>query len=80
MTPQQETSMAFIGTIDQEKILEKNRVPDTDNIIQIHSINSNIMKNHYDLYLSLMRKSSPVSRKIREMIAVVVSSINKCAY
>ena len=72
--------MAFIGTIDQEKILEKNRVPDTDNIIQIHSINSNIMKNHYDLYLSLMRKSSPVSRKIREMIAVVVSSINKCAY
>jgi alkylhydroperoxidase family enzyme len=72
--------MAFIGMLDQAKIPERNRVSDTDNIIQVHSINSNIMKNHYDLYVSLMRKSSPISRRLREMIAIVVSSINKCNY
>ena len=72
--------MAFIGMLDQAEIPERNRVSDTDNIIQVHSINSNIMKNHYDLYISLMRKSSPISRRLREMIAVVVSAINKCHY
>lgn len=76
----QERSMAFIGMLDQAEIPERNRVSDTDNIIQVHSINSNIMKNHYDLYISLMRKSSPISRRLREMIAVVVSAINKCHY
>jgi alkylhydroperoxidase family enzyme len=72
--------MAFIGMLDQAEIPERNRVSDTDNILQVHSINSNIMKNHYDLYVSLMRKSSPISRRLREMIAIVVSSINKCNY
>ena len=72
--------MPYIDFLEQDKILEKNRVADTDNIIQAHGVNSHIMKNHYDLYISLMRRSSPVSHKIREMIAVVVSAINKCQY
>jgi alkylhydroperoxidase family enzyme len=75
-----ERNMAFIGMLDQAEIPERNRVSDTDNIIQVHSINSNIMKIHYDLYVSLMRKSGPISRRLREMIAIVVSSINKCNY
>ncbi|MCK4980999.1 MAG: carboxymuconolactone decarboxylase family protein [Candidatus Delongbacteria bacterium] len=38
------------------------------------------MKQHYDLYLEIMRKRSPLSRAQREMMAVVVSLINECHY
>jgi len=72
--------MAFIKYLDQDEVLEKNRVDDMDNIIQIHSINSEVMRNHYDLYIALMRKRSPLSRIQREEIAVVVSAVNGCHY
>ena len=51
-----------------------------DNIIKIHSLNVKSMKTHYDLYAHLMRGKSELSRVQREMIAVVVSSINRCNY
>jgi len=51
-----------------------------DNIIKIHSLNVKSMKTHYDLYAHLMRGRSELSRVQREMIAVVVSSINRCNY
>ena len=54
--------MAFIKYLTQEEIPERNRVNDLDNIIQIHGINSGVMRNHYDLYITLMRKRSPLSR------------------
>jgi hypothetical protein len=72
--------MAFIKYLDQEEIPEKNRVNDMDNIIQIHGVNSGVMKKHFDMYVTLMRKHSPLSRIQREEIAVVVSSINGCHY
>jgi alkylhydroperoxidase family enzyme len=72
--------MAFIKYLDQDEVLEKNRVDDMDNIIQIHSINSEVMRNHYDLHIALMRKRSPLSRIQREEIAVVVSAVNGCHY
>jgi hypothetical protein len=72
--------MAHIRYLDQTEINEKHRVNDKDNIIQIHSINSDVMKSHYDMYLKLMRKRSPLSRIQREEIAVVISTINECYY
>lgn len=72
--------MAFIKYLKQDEIPEQNRVKDLDNIIQIHSVHSKVMKQHYDLYLEIMRKRSPLSRAQREMMAVVVSLINECHY
>jgi alkylhydroperoxidase family enzyme len=51
-----------------------------DNIIKIHSLNVKSMKTHYDLYAHLMRGRSELSQVQREMIAVLVSSINRCNY
>ncbi len=72
--------MAFIEYLDQADIPEKNRVDDMDNIIQIHGVNSNILRNHYEMYINLMRKRSPISRIQREEIAVTVSAVNGCHY
>ncbi len=72
--------MAFIKYLAQADIPEKNRVDDLDNIIQIHGVNSNILRNHYDMYINLMRKRSPLSRIQREEIAVTVSAVNGCHY
>ncbi len=72
--------MAYIRFLSQNEIPEKNRVNDLDNIIQIHGIHSQVMKHHYDMYLTLMRKRSPLSRIQREEIAVVVSTVNACRY
>lgn len=51
-----------------------------DNIIAIHSLNPKSMRTHYDLYAHLMRGRSDLSRAQREMIAVVVSTVNRCHY
>ena len=50
------------------------------NIMKIHSLNPDAMERHMDLYLTLMFGSSDLSRKTRELIAVVVSVINRCDY
>ncbi len=51
-----------------------------DNILKIHSLNVKSMQTHYDLYAHLMRGRSDLSRVQREMIAVVVSAVNRCRY
>ncbi len=50
------------------------------NIHKIHSLNPESLRNHMDLYLNIMFSDSGLKREQREMIAVVVSSINKCPY
>jgi uncharacterized peroxidase-related enzyme len=50
------------------------------NIMKIHSLNPDAMKNHIDLYLTLMFRSSGLSREEREFIAVIVTVINNCEY
>ena len=72
--------MAFIDYLTQDSIPIEDRVADQDNIIQVHGVHSRIMRLHYDLYLETMHRPSPLSRTQREMIAVVVSSINECGY
>ncbi len=50
------------------------------NIMKIHSLNPEAMKVHMNLYLTLMFDKSNLKREERELIAVVVSSLNKCKY
>lgn len=72
--------MAFIPYLPQGEIPEGDRVPDHDNIIQIHGVHSRTMRQHFDLYRELMYSRGPLSRIQREMIAVVVSAANECHY
>ena len=72
--------MAFIRYVQEKDIPERDRVPDQDNILRIHGVHSRVMRHHYDLYLEVMRRPSPLTRIQREMVAVVVSSLNRCRY
>jgi len=51
-----------------------------DNILKIHSLNVASLEAHYQLYATLMRGRSDLSRVQREMIAVVASAANRCHY
>ena len=72
--------MAFIEYASSESIPEDCRVEDNDNILRIHGVHPRIMRMHYDLYIELMHRPSPLSRVQREAIAVVVSGLNGCCY
>ena len=50
------------------------------NIIRIAGHRPKTMEGHVNLYQSIMFGPSSLSRHQREMIAVVVSVINKCHY
>lgn len=51
-------------------------------VLKIHSLLPETLKDHYNLYTTLMFKSrfTGISRKLLEMIAVTVSSTNNCQY
>ncbi len=51
-----------------------------DNILKIHSLNVPSLNAHFELYKTLMRGRSDLTRVQREMIAVVVSTANRCHY
>jgi alkylhydroperoxidase family enzyme len=51
-----------------------------DNIMKIHSLNPPSLTGHFELYATLMRGRSDLTRVQREMIAVVVSALNRCKY
>lgn len=72
--------MAFIDYVPEDEIPEEDRVPDRDNILRIHGVNSRIQKLHFDLYRQVMYGKGPLTRIQREMIAVVVSAENQCHY
>ena len=81
--------MAWIKMIDEEeaegklaRLYRRVREPwgGVDNIFKIHSLNPDSIRGHLELYKTVMRGRSPLSRVQREMIAVVVSSVNRCHY
>ena len=49
-------------------------------IHKIQSLNPESIRNHLDLYMTVMFGDSPLSREQREMMAVVVSAANGCHY
>ncbi|TCP24472.1 AhpD family alkylhydroperoxidase [Scopulibacillus darangshiensis] len=53
---------------------------DLANILKVSSLNPKALKKHYEFYKTIMFDNSPLSRRIREMIAVVVSVKNDCFY
>lgn len=50
------------------------------NIMTVQSLNAEAMTRHLELYLTLMFGESALTRAERELIAVVVSSANRCEY
>ena len=81
--------MAWIPMIQEDKaeaelkeLYDKLREPwgGVDNIMKIHSLNVNTLKGHYELYLSAMKGTKDLSHKQREMVAIVVSTVNQCHY
>lgn len=72
--------MAYIDYVPVDQIPESDQVDDEDNIIRISGVQSRVMKAHYDLYREIMIQRGALSRAQKEMIAVVVSSLNGCHY
>ncbi len=50
------------------------------NILKIHSLLPNTMITHLDFYMTIMFNKSGIRRADAELIATVVSALNKCAY
>lgn len=72
--------MAFIEYWPRDQIPAVDRVPDEDNILRIHGVHPPVMRQHFELYVQLMHRPGPLSRARREMIAVLVSTVNQCHY
>ena len=51
-----------------------------DNILAIHSLHPRSMKDHLALYRTSMYGPGPLSRREREVLAVAVSTANRCHY
>jgi alkylhydroperoxidase family enzyme len=51
-----------------------------DNIMKIHGLSPPSLAGHSKLYKTLMKGESDLTRAQREMIAVVVSTLNRCHY
>lgn len=58
----------------------KDRRGKISNILSVHSLHPEAMRAHMDLYMTVMFADCALSRQEREMIAVVVSSANRCPY
>ena len=56
----------------------KNKTP--ANIVRISGVSPKAMEGHVAMYRAIMSPKSSLSRQQQEMIAVVVSVINKCHY
>lgn len=72
--------MAFIKYVDADQLAQSQRVDDPDNIIQVHAVHPEVMKQHFELYAQLMRRPGPLTFVQRELAAVVVSALNQCHY
>lgn len=81
--------MAWIRVIDEQdadgdllSVIEsvRGRRGKLSNIMAVHSLHPKAMAAHMDLYLAIMFGPSKLSREEREMIAVLVSSLDKCPY
>ncbi len=81
--------MPWIEFIEEDKaddelrsLCDSVRSPDgdVDHILKIHGTNPPAMAAHIELYNTLMFGKSPLSRRQRETIALVVASAIDCHY
>lgn len=61
----------------EELVRERGKV---SNVLSIHSLLPETMKSHLDFYMSVMFSKTRLRRAEKEMIAVVVSTVNECEY
>ena len=65
------------------KLYDEVRSPQTghvDHVMAIHSLHPQSMRDHQQLYRTLMYGAGGLTRPEREMIGVVVSAVNRCHY
>ena len=81
--------MAWIKTIDESDAKGdlkqvynslKEKRGKVANILKIQSLLPKTMNDHMNLYTDIMFNKSSISREEKELIAVVVSTINNCPY
>lgn len=81
--------MPFIQVIEHQeaegelKTIYDDLVQSRGKLAEIHkiqSLNPGSIVNHMELYMTIMFGRSPLKRALREMMAVVVSTANNCAY
>lgn len=51
-----------------------------DHIMEVHSLNPRSLAAHDTLYRSAMRSTATLRKVDRELVALVVSTINECHY
>jgi len=73
----EDTEDAVVGPLFERLRAERGRV---SNILKVHSLRPAALEHHLDLYMGLLFGPGGLSRKQREMIAVVVSRANQCEY
>jgi len=88
-TPRKRCPLAYINYISYENASPELQALYTKfggadktpaNIVRISGVSPKAMDGHVALYRGIMAARSPLSKMQREMIAVVVSAINKCHY
>lgn len=82
--------MSWIETVDDESwdgdlasLFQRVADPETgrvDHIMGVHSLNPRSLDAHDTLYRSAMRGTATLRKVDRELIALVVSTINECHY
>ena len=51
-----------------------------DHVLKVHALDPRTLEDHARMYVTLMHGPSGLTRTEREMVAVVVSSLNACHY
>ena len=81
--------MTWIRTVADEeaqgplaKIFEaaRGRAGRVAEIVRTMSLNAPVLEASMGLYLAVMKRASPLSRRQRELLATVVSRVNECHY
>lgn len=68
------------GELNAEYHRAMRRAGKVFNILKVQSLNPAVLRSSMALYLATMHGPSGLSRADREMLAAVVSSVNRCFY
>jgi hypothetical protein len=75
--PEDEATGELAALYDELRSPQTGRV---DHVMAIHSLHPQSMRDHQQLYRTLMYGAGGLTRPEREMIGVVVSAVNRCHY
>jgi alkylhydroperoxidase family enzyme len=75
--PEDEAKGELAALYDELRSPQTGRV---DHVMAIHSLHPQSMRDHQQLYRTLMYGAGGLTRPEREMIGVVASALNRCHY